>query len=78
MADPQGLKLLLKALEFSARKHKDQRRKDKDASPYINHPIALPNLLVNHGHVNNIVTICGALLTDSPSSGRAYVTSSWQ
>jgi guanosine-3',5'-bis(diphosphate) 3'-pyrophosphohydrolase len=35
------LKKLLKALQFSAVKHRNQRRKDVDASPYINHPISL-------------------------------------
>ena len=36
---------LLVALEFAAHKHRDQRRKDASASPYINHPIALARLL---------------------------------
>ena len=31
---------LLKAIEFASRKHSTQRRKDQDASPSINHPIA--------------------------------------
>ena len=43
----QELKLLLKALTFVVLKHKDQRRKDVDASPYINHPISLANILCN-------------------------------
>jgi guanosine-3',5'-bis(diphosphate) 3'-pyrophosphohydrolase len=59
------LKLLLKALDFASRKHTDQRRKDKDSSPYINHPIAVANILCNEGHVTDIVTICGALLHDT-------------
>ena len=61
----QELKLLLKALTFSANKHKNQRRKDPDASPYINHPIALANILCNEGHVTDIKIICGALLHDT-------------
>ena len=59
------LKLLLKALSFAAYKHKNQRRKDVDASPYINHPIALANILCNEGQVTDIKTICGALLHDT-------------
>jgi guanosine-3',5'-bis(diphosphate) 3'-pyrophosphohydrolase len=35
------LKLLLKPLDFATRKHTDQRRKDKEASPYINHATIL-------------------------------------
>lgn len=31
---------LLRAIVFAADKHRQQRRKDADASPYINHPIA--------------------------------------
>lgn len=59
------LKLLLKALKFAAHKHKDQRRKDVEASPYINHPISLADILCNEGGVSDIETICGALLHDT-------------
>ncbi len=59
------LKLLLKALDFAARKHRDQRRKDVSVSPYINHPISLTNILCNEGHVTDIDVICGALLHDT-------------
>ena len=31
--------LLLRAASFAAHKHRDQRRKDARASPYINHPL---------------------------------------
>jgi hypothetical protein len=30
--------LILRAIDFAARKHRDQRRKDQDASSFINHP----------------------------------------
>ncbi len=59
------LRLLLKALTFAAHKHKDQRRKDVNASPYINHPISLANILCNEGHITDIEAICGALLHDT-------------
>ena len=59
------LKLVLKALTFAADKHKDQRRKDVDASPYINHPISLADILCNEAHITDIETICGALLHDT-------------
>ncbi len=59
------LKLLLKALQFSALKHKNQRRKDIDASPYINHPISLASILCNEAHVTDVEVICGALLHDT-------------
>jgi len=59
------LELLLKALAFAAHKHKDQRRRDVDASPYINHPISLADILCNEAKVTDIETICGALLHDT-------------
>ena len=58
------LGLLLKATAFAAEKHRNQRRKDVDASPYINHPIALASLLKEHG-VDDIVVLCAALLHDT-------------
>src|ERR687885_940242 len=59
------LALLLKALAFAAHKHRDQRRKDAEASPYINHPIALADVLVNEGGVTDIEVLCAALLHDT-------------
>src|ERR1051325_1616351 len=59
------LALLLKALAFAAHKHRDQRRKDAEASPYINHPIALADVLVNEGGVSDIEVLCAALLHDT-------------
>jgi guanosine-3',5'-bis(diphosphate) 3'-pyrophosphohydrolase len=59
------LALLLKALAFAAHKHRDQRRKDAEASPYINHPIALANVLVNEGGVSDNDVLCAALLHDT-------------
>jgi guanosine-3',5'-bis(diphosphate) 3'-pyrophosphohydrolase len=60
-----GLAPLLKALAFAAHKHRDQRRKDRDASPYINHPIALADVLVNEGGVSDVEVLCAALLHDT-------------
>ena len=30
---------LLNVIDFAAKKHRDQRRLDKEKTPYINHPI---------------------------------------
>ena len=65
MKSESDLKLLLKVLAFAADKHRGQRRKDVDASPYINHPIMLADILCNEGHVTDIEVICGALLHDT-------------
>lgn len=59
------LGLILHALEFAAHKHRDQRRKDVHASPYINHPIALANVLVNETDIHDPEVICAALLHDT-------------
>ena len=56
--------LILKAAAFAAEKHRDQRRKDPEASPYINHPIALANLLASQG-VTTPDVLCAALLHDT-------------
>jgi guanosine-3',5'-bis(diphosphate) 3'-pyrophosphohydrolase len=61
----EDLKRLLKALDFAAHKHRDQRRKDVESSPYINHPISLANILCNEGHVTDVNVICAALLHDT-------------
>ncbi|WP_043756363.1 HD domain-containing protein [Imhoffiella purpurea] len=56
---------VVEALSFAAHKHRDQRRKDQDASPYINHPIALMRLLSTEARVADPVVLCAALLHDT-------------
>ena len=56
---------ILKAAQFAAEKHKNQRRKDAEASPYINHPLALANVLAVEGGVDDSSVICAALLHDT-------------
>ncbi len=55
----------MSALAFAADKHKNQRRKDADASPYINHPIALANLLLNEAGVEDQRVLVAAILHDT-------------
>jgi guanosine-3',5'-bis(diphosphate) 3'-pyrophosphohydrolase len=59
------VKQIFEALQFAAHKHRDQRRKDPDASPYINHPIALANILLAGGGIEDPNVICAALLHDT-------------
>lgn len=63
--DQNDLPLILKALEFASVKHRDQRRKDKEASPYINHPIALAAVLNREGAVSDPVVLAAAILHDT-------------
>ena len=57
--------LLFSALAFAADKHRNQRRKDADASPYINHPIALARVLTGEGGVTDAVVLAAAVLHDT-------------
>ncbi len=57
--------LLLKAARFSAEKHRDQRRKDSHASPYINHPIQVAETLAAIGGVEDMSLLAAALLHDT-------------
>jgi guanosine-3',5'-bis(diphosphate) 3'-pyrophosphohydrolase len=59
------INLILEALAFAAHKHRDQRRKDINASPYINHPIALASLLSKEGGITDDNVLCAALLHDT-------------
>jgi guanosine-3',5'-bis(diphosphate) 3'-pyrophosphohydrolase len=60
-----ALPLFIRALEFASRKHSTQRRKDADASPYINHPIALVSILAVEAGVTDPDVLCAALLHDT-------------
>lgn len=59
------LHLIFKALKFAALKHRDQRRKDIEASPYINHPIDLANVLINEANITDANMIVAAILHDT-------------
>jgi guanosine-3',5'-bis(diphosphate) 3'-pyrophosphohydrolase len=65
MPEDNDLKLLIKALAFAADKHRNQRRKNVEASPYINHPISLADILCSEANVTDVNVICGALLHDT-------------
>src|SRR5258707_1601225 len=57
--------LLMKALSFAANKHRNQFRKGSEPIPYINHPIALADLLVRTANISDPVIIATALLHDT-------------
>ena len=56
---------LLRAIAFAADKHRHQRRKDAEASPYINHPIAVATVLAVEGDVSDEATLLAAALPDT-------------
>ena len=55
----------LRALAFAAHKHRDQRRKNIEASPYINHPIALARVLSVEAGLTDPVLLAAAVLHDT-------------
>src|SRR5208283_2329007 len=57
--------LFVDAVAFAAAKHRTQRRKDVDASPYINHPIALAHVLAFEAKVNDEHVLIAAILHDT-------------
>ena len=57
--------LILKAAHFAAQKHRTQRRKDEDASPYINHPISVALAVAQIGGVDDPEILAAALLHDT-------------
>lgn len=54
---------ILEGVNFAAEKHKRQRRKDAEATPYINHPIGVSHILTQVG-VHDVDTINAGLFHD--------------
>ncbi|XP_070822085.1 guanosine-3',5'-bis(diphosphate) 3'-pyrophosphohydrolase MESH1 [Chaetodon trifascialis] len=57
--------LLLETVHFAAEKHRNQRRKDTEQTPYINHPIGVARILSHEGGVTDIEVLQAALLHDT-------------
>jgi len=57
--------LTLKAAYFAAEKHRCQRRKDPERTPYINHPLEVANILWFEGDVRDPRILAAALLHDT-------------
>ncbi|XP_004693064.1 PREDICTED: guanosine-3',5'-bis(diphosphate) 3'-pyrophosphohydrolase MESH1 [Condylura cristata] len=56
---------LLEAADFAARKHRWQRRKDPEGTPYINHPIGVARILTHEAGIADVVVLQAALLHDT-------------
>lgn len=56
---------LLAAVRFAAEKHRGQRRKGSTAVPYINHPIAVAEILNRVGGIDDPVVLMAAILHDT-------------
>jgi len=60
-----GLSGFFRALQFAASKHRNQRRKDKRKTPYINHPIEVCHVLTDIGDVYDPTILTAAILHDT-------------
>lgn len=55
---------VIDAIAFAADAHRHQRRKDADATPYINHPVALVRILAVEAGIDDPDVLCAAALHD--------------
>jgi guanosine-3',5'-bis(diphosphate) 3'-pyrophosphohydrolase len=61
----QDLKRIFEALLFAAEKHKNQRRKDSESTPYINHPISVAYYLSKYCEVLDTEVLIAGILHDT-------------
>lgn len=59
------LSSVIKCASFAAEKHRNQRRKDVEQTPYINHPLGVANILIQEGNVFEPTVILAAILHDT-------------
>ncbi len=55
---------VIDAIAFAAHAQRMQRRKDKDETPYINHPVALVQILAVEAGIDDADVLCAAALHD--------------
>ncbi|XP_053320706.1 guanosine-3',5'-bis(diphosphate) 3'-pyrophosphohydrolase MESH1 isoform X2 [Spea bombifrons] len=65
MAMIADVALILEATDFAAEKHRQQRRKDVDKTPYINHPIGVARILSREAGITDTAVLQAALLHDT-------------
>jgi guanosine-3',5'-bis(diphosphate) 3'-pyrophosphohydrolase len=65
MNTTNNIAVLLRTLHVAADKHRDQRRKGEEASPYVNHLIEVVELLAREGSVTDLITLQAAILHDT-------------
>lgn len=55
---------VIEAAAFAAQAHRNQRRKDTELTPYINHPLTLMQILATEAGVDDPDALCAAALHD--------------
>lgn len=63
-AAASSLVRVVDAIAFAAHAHRAQRRKDRDHTPYINHPVALVQILSVEAGIDDADVLCAAALHD--------------
>ena len=56
--------VVLDATYFASARHRDQRRQDRHASPFVNHPIETAMILASAGGIRSTPILVGAVLHD--------------
>jgi len=56
---------LIFCVDFAAKKHATQRRKDPEETPYINHPVGVAKSIADEGKVEDINVLKAAILHDT-------------
>ena len=64
MQNGTSLARVIDAAAFAAYAHRNQRRKDEQETPYINHPLALLRILAIEGGIDDVDVLCAAALHD--------------
>lgn len=64
-SEQNNIHRLMKALDFAAIKHKDQRRKDPNETPYINHPIGVAQIISKEANITDTDILIAAILHDT-------------
>ena len=64
------LAMLIKAVRYSADNHRFQRRKGKEASPYISHSLEVADLLASTGGITDVPILVAAILHDTVEDTR--------
>jgi guanosine-3',5'-bis(diphosphate) 3'-pyrophosphohydrolase len=60
-----NLTTLIQAINFAAKKHRNQKRKGADGEPYINHPLEVLGLLTSVGKIEDFNVLIAAVLHDT-------------
>jgi GTP diphosphokinase / guanosine-3',5'-bis(diphosphate) 3'-diphosphatase len=73
MSSDAGLSIVLRALDYAARRHTRQRRKGGEKAPYINHPIRVAYYLGTLAGIDDPHILAAAVLHDTVEDTEATI-----